>query len=92
MLEVNAIEDLAQISARCGEADPAARLLGCTNAIHARRAWPREFTEQIGYDRTMSILHESPSERRLASLMSEGAAMDETTAVAEAMATPFTAD
>jgi len=43
--------------------------------------------QQSGCDRTRSILRASLSEEQLASLMAEGAAFDQTTAVAEAMAT-----
>jgi predicted ATPase/class 3 adenylate cyclase len=83
----HAIEDLAQVKARRGDLDRAARLVGYADMMYARQAVRRWFTEQFGHDRTMSILRAGLSEERLASLMAEGAAFDETTAVAEAMAT-----
>lgn len=86
LFEAVAIEDLAQIGARCGDTDRASRLVGYTNTIYARRAAPRGITEQTGFNRTMSILQVALSEEQLASLMAEGADFDETAAVAEAMA------
>ncbi len=84
----HAIEVLAQVKARRGDLDCAARLVGYSSLMYKRQAVPRLFTEQFGYNRTMSILRAGLSEERLASLMAEGAALDETTAVAKAMLPP----
>ncbi len=86
LLGAFAIEDLAQIGARCGDVNRAARLIGYANSIDAHQAVPREFTEQFGYDRTMLTLRAALSEETITALMAEGAALDENRAVSEAMA------
>jgi predicted ATPase/class 3 adenylate cyclase len=91
LLQTYAMEDLAHVNARYGDLGRAARLVGHTSAIYARQATPRGFTEQFGYNRTMSILEAALSEGQLASFIADGAVLDQTTAVAEAMMTSRTA-
>ena len=88
LFQTFAIEDLAQVNARSGDVHRAARLIGYANAHYARQGLAREFTEQFGYEQTASILQAALPEAQLASLMAEGANLDETTAITEATGTP----
>ena len=86
MVAAVTMQRLAQIAARQGDAEPAARLIGYIDSVYAQQRHPREPTEQRGYERTMTILKAAYAPARLAALLAEGAALDGTAASAIAFA------
>ena len=83
-----AIGHLAQVAAETGDATRAARLLGSVDAAYAKRGNAREPTEQHGYDRALDLIRTLLPEDRIATLLDEGAALEQDVAVAEALAIP----
>ncbi len=82
------IQHLAQIDARHGHPERAARLMGFVDAVYAHERNPRQTTEQWGYDRIMPILRLAYAPPRLNALLEEGAAMDEAEALVLARSIP----
>ncbi|HUY11585.1 MAG TPA: adenylate/guanylate cyclase domain-containing protein [Candidatus Dormibacteraeota bacterium] len=82
------IQHLAQIAARRGDCEVAARLLGYVDSVYAFEKHPREPTECYGHERMLAILRATYAEGRLRELMAEGAAFSESKAAAIAMAIP----
>ncbi len=81
-----AIGHLARLAAEHGDAEPAARLLGYTDAAYQRTGTAREPTEQRGYERTLELIGAQLPQERVVALMSEGALLEHGNAVAEANA------
>ena len=84
----NAIGHLAQLAAETGDRVRAARLLGYSDAVYDTIGDAREVTEQRGYDRTLDLIRAVLPKDRIAALMSQGAALDQDAAFAEAMSIP----
>jgi predicted ATPase/class 3 adenylate cyclase len=81
-----AVGHLAHIAAETGDPQRAAKLLGYADAVYRNNGNAREPTERRGYDRALALVLAALPEERVALLMFEGAAMEQDTAVAEAMA------
>jgi predicted ATPase/class 3 adenylate cyclase len=78
----------AHLAAETGDVVRAARLLGYADAVFRKVGSTREPTEQLGYGRTRELIRAALSEDRIAVLITEGAAMEQDAAVAEALAIP----
>lgn len=76
----------ARIAAETQRCEVAARLLGYVDAFYARVGSVREPTEQRGYDRTRSLIAAALPAERVTALTGEGAAMEQSAAVEEALA------
>lgn len=83
-----AIQHFAEIAALMGDYDRAARLTGYTDEAYAAAGHVREPTERRCHDRIMTILRSAMDEEHLAALLAEGNRLDETSAVAQAIAIP----
>ena len=83
-----AIEHLAHVAARTGDASRAAMLLGYSESAYQRLTIEHQPTEQNGYDRALDVIRTALVEERVRSLMIGGAAMEQDAAVAEALAIP----
>ncbi|MFN2461180.1 MAG: tetratricopeptide repeat protein [Candidatus Velthaea sp.] len=81
-----AVEHLAGVAARNGDAARGARLLGAANHFYAAAAMPRQFTEQTLYDATIVELERKLGAGALARLLDEGAAFSLEHALTEALA------
>jgi tetratricopeptide (TPR) repeat protein len=81
-----AVQHLAQIAVRRGDTERGARLLGFVNAAYARERHSRQPTEQHEHDRIAVLLRNAYGPGRLAELTAEGAALDEASAAAMALA------
>jgi predicted ATPase/class 3 adenylate cyclase len=86
------IGHLARIAAETRAPAEAARLLGFVDAACARLGSVREPTEKKSYDRTVELIRAALPEDRIVALMKEGAAMDQETAIVEALAIPQPAE
>jgi len=84
-----AIGHLAEIAARADDLDRAARLLGYTDNVFARSGFTREPPEERSRARTMTLLQNTISERRLTELFEQGALLDDEAAVREGMSVPL---
>ncbi len=82
----NAIGHLAQVAAETADSVRAARLLGYSDAVYGTIGDAREATEQRGYARALDLIRAVLPENRIAALMAQGAALEQDTAFAEAMA------
>ncbi|MBV8155877.1 MAG: adenylate/guanylate cyclase domain-containing protein [Candidatus Eremiobacteraeota bacterium] len=80
------IGHLAEIAARRGDPESAARAIGFSDAVYARQGAIREPTEARGYQRAMEILRSALDKERLTSLMAEGGRTSRDQAVHEARA------
>jgi predicted ATPase len=83
-----AIGHLGQIAAETGEVVQAARLLGYADAAYRKTGSAREPTERRGYDRALELIRVTLSDDRIHALMAEGAALDQSSAIAEALKIP----
>ncbi len=81
---------VGHLARMCAERDPerAARLAGFVDAFNAREQIVREPTEQQGYEELLALVRGSLTEDRLNALLAEGAAMDQASAAADALAIP----
>ncbi len=79
------LQHLAVVAAMHGNEECAAELLGFCDAAMARLDFRREYVEEIGYNRIKPILLRRFGEEELAQRMGDGAAMDESQAIAEGM-------
>jgi predicted ATPase/class 3 adenylate cyclase len=80
-----AMQHLSAIAALRGHFEQAALLLGASNAYFGSTI--RESTEQMGYDRTISVLRGALGEARTAELLQRGFAMRQEQAIETAMKT-----
>jgi hypothetical protein len=82
-----AIQHLGAITATCGDAMRAARLLGFADSAYERLETSREPTEAQEYDRAIAVLGERlPASELLANLRA-GEALTKERAIAEALVT-----
>ncbi|HLZ64845.1 MAG TPA: adenylate/guanylate cyclase domain-containing protein [Aliidongia sp.] len=79
------IEHLAIAGAVLGERKLAARLAGFSDAHYRRNGTNREPTEQLGHRRLIALLEATYEPVEIERLMAEGAALDERTAIDEAL-------
>jgi predicted ATPase len=86
-LAVMCLEHLALALALSGAAEPAAGLLGFTNAHYATSGQTREQLEQAGYDRLLARLAQSLPPEHLAALLQDGATWTQAAADTAALAT-----
>ena len=80
------IGHLAHLVAESGGYAQAARLLGYADDAYCKNGNVRMPTEQRGYDRALDLIRTNETEDRILRLMSDGAALEQDAAVAEAMA------
>jgi tetratricopeptide (TPR) repeat protein len=76
-----AIQHLAQIAARTGDTERAARLTGYSDAVFQRENHEREPTERAAYDRILAILRTNYAPPRLQALLEEGKRLGDAEAV-----------
>lgn len=79
------IQHLATIAAMRGDHRRSALLLGFTNTILRSSSLPREKTEQMEYDRTMSAIESALGQAQAAELLKRGEAMTQDQAASEAL-------
>ena len=79
------IQHLAYVAAQRGDYATAARLAGFVDARFVQMDEPRQRTEQMLYDRLMSVLREHLSDAELTAYVKAGAAITEELAIAEAV-------
>lgn len=82
---VIAIQHLATVAARSGDARRCARLRGYVDAWYVNQGNEREFTEQLTYDVLMKTLREKLSDAEIETLAAEGAQLSEDQAADEAL-------
>jgi len=80
-----ALQHFALLGALHREVDNAARLIGYVNVQLKELGSEREYTENWGYEKLMTALHERLSEAEIEKLAAEGAAWSEDQAVEEAL-------
>ena len=81
-----ALQHLATVAVRTGDATRAARLAGAADALYRDFDLRREPTEQTLYDRTIDESREAIGEQRLNAELAAGAALPLDAAIAEALA------
>ncbi|HTD35659.1 MAG TPA: helix-turn-helix domain-containing protein [Candidatus Elarobacter sp.] len=81
-----AVEHLGVVAALRGDLEPAARLLGYSDAVFRRLAYARQPVEQHGEERARAILAVRLGEEAAAALGAQGAAFTRDEAVTEALA------
>jgi hypothetical protein len=81
-------ELIGQLAAETGDFARATRLLGYADEAYRKTGNEREPAERHGYERTFELIREALTDERIATQLSEGAAMEQGTAVAEALAIP----
>jgi predicted ATPase/transcriptional regulator with XRE-family HTH domain/Tfp pilus assembly protein PilF len=81
-----AIQHLATVAARSGDAASAARLCGYVDAWYRNEGCQRELTEQRSYELLRAALHEKLGDGELAVFTEQGARFSEEQAVAKALA------
>jgi predicted ATPase/class 3 adenylate cyclase len=85
-LTANAIQHLATVAVRSGDARRGARLRGYADAWYRSEGVEREPTEARTYEILMTALREQLTDAEIEALAAEGAQMSEDQAVAEALA------
>jgi non-specific serine/threonine protein kinase len=80
-----AVQHAATAAALRGRPARAARLRGYADAWCRRNGWERGPTERAGYDILERSLHEQLSAEQIATLVNEGASLEEDAALAEAL-------
>jgi predicted ATPase/class 3 adenylate cyclase len=80
-----ALQHLALLAGLGGDARRGAQLLGYVDAQYGALGIQRDITEQWGYDKLMTSLHETLSADEIAQLSADGAAWAEDQAVEEAL-------
>lgn len=81
-----ALQHLATVAVRAGDATRAARIAGAADALYRDFDLRREPTEQTLYDRTIDESRKAIGEQRLYAELAAGAALPLDTAIAEALA------
>jgi tetratricopeptide (TPR) repeat protein len=84
MIAASALQHVAGIAAACDDPGRAAQLLGASDARRTG-APPRLFTDQTGYDRTLSRVRERISDDRAGRLRDDGFAWSSDEAIEQAM-------
>lgn len=83
-----ALQHLAQVAARQGDTETAARLVGYADAAYASERHDRHPTEKHEYERIVAILRNAYAPSRLNALLTDGRALSQDAAVKLALAIP----